>query len=641
MDIIANDLGSRSTPLLLSFTDKEVLFGESAQSQLSVHLKSTLHHIKRLLGLPYLHSTVQLLKSHVDYAIVPSDGEDNPQSQPLVQLTYKGEDTRYRSEELLGMMLTRLKGVADRYSGSECKECVLAVPSSFSAEQRQALVQAGQLAGLTVLTVLNEATAAAIAFDLDLPQQSKGGKTKENIAVVDVGGATTTVTILQSEGGLLTQKSVTSDPHLGGDDFDAVLVDHFSREFQKQTQLRLSTSHRALARLSFAVEKAKRVLSSSTSASIELDGLYEGEDCYSKVSRAKFESLAAPLFKRLTALITECLQHANLSPVMIDHVCLIGGSSRIPRVQELVKQVMGGKEAKKGLNPEEAVAVGCTIQANLMAGRAKEWEAVVHREEGLKKGEIALGHSIGVEGDEGVVHRVLSRGTTAPTHATFTLAPHRSSLPSTAPYLLRVYEGERALAHDCHLLAALVIPSSITTPLTASLTVDKQRKLHVRVYSGKTVHAEVTVDPTASPHTDPPQAIESTGNLSAKDSLLLERAASRRVLYDLLMSLQEPKAVVDAAWEWLQGRGVGDGGEEEKVDEFEVKRAEVEEAVEQWKEGEEKRRANGRSSAGDMDDVDDYVSHLSLNGHAGTPSGADKGGTGGGEEFEHEIADLD
>ena len=637
VDIIANDLGSRSTPVLLSFTDKEVLFGEAAQSQLAVNLKATVHHTKRLLGLPFSHPTVQLLKSHVDYSIVPSSSDD-PSSPPSVQLSYKGEDTRYRPEALLGMMLTRLKGIADRYSGSDCKECVLAVPSSFSPTQRQALVSAGQQAGLTVLTVLNEATAAAIAFNLDLAQASKGGKTKENIAVVDVGGATTTVTILQSEAGLLTQKAVTSDLHLGGDDFDAVLVEHFSREFLKQTQHRLASSHRALARLSVAVEKAKRVLSSSTSASIELDGLLEGEDFYSKVSRAKFESLAAPLFRRLTALIQSALQRANVSPVMVDHVCLIGGSSRIPRVQDIVKQVMGGKEAKKGINPEEAVAVGCTIQASLLVGRGQAWEAVVHSEEGVKRGEIALGHSIGVEGDDGVVRQVLSKGTTAPTHVTFTVAPHRSSTaPALAPYTLRVYEGERALARDCHLLATLVIPASVTGPITASLTVDKQRKLHIRAYTGKTVHAELTVEPTTAPRVEPTRSIDAVGEGNGVDAVLLERAASRQALYDLLLTLKEPKAVVDAAWLWLQGKKISDGEAEEKEDAYETKKAEVEEAVEEWKEGEAKRKAAG--SAADLDDVDDFVAHQSLNGHAaGNGSG---GKAGGGDDFEHEIADLD
>ena len=637
VDIIANDLGSRSTPVLLSFTDKEVLFGEAAQSQLAVNLKATVHHAKRLLGLPYGHATVQQLQSHVDYAIVPSEADESAAaSRPLVQLTYRGEEVRHSSEELLGMMLSRLKGVADRYSGSDCKEVVLAVPSFFSDSQRRALIAAGQGAGLSVLTVLNEATAAAIAFGLDLAQLSKGGKSKENIAVIDVGGATTTVTILQSEGGLFTQKAVSADLHLGGDDFDEVLVEHFSREFHKQTQLRLQSSHRALARLSVAVEKAKRVLSSSTSASIELDGLYEGEDFYSKVSRAKFESLAAPLFKRLSALISASLQQANVSPVMIDHVCLIGGSSRIPRVTEIVRQVLGGKEPKKGINPEEAVAVGCTVQASLLVGRAKEWEAVRHAEEGEKRGEIALAHSLGVEGDDGIVQRVLSKGTTIPTHATFTLAPRRpspSSSSSSTPLLLRVLEGERALAADNRLLATLLVPSSITSPITASLTVDKQRKLHIRAYTGKTIHAELVLDPSSLPQTNPTSSLDVPADAKALDVLYVEKSASRRALYDLLLTLTEPRAAVQAAWEWLHTAKVGVG--EEKEDEFERKRAEVEEQVEQWKEEEEKRRANGSAGNVESDDVDDFVANLSLNAQSGSAQGA------GADDFEHEIADLD
>ena len=638
VDIIANDLGSRSTPVLLSFTDKEVLFGEAAQSQLAVNLKATVHHAKRLLGLPYHHPTVQQLQAHVDYAIVPSEGEDAAAApRPLVQLLYKGEEVRQSSEELLGLMLSRLKGVADRYSGSDCKEVVLAVPSFFDEQQRVALIGAGQRAGLSVLAVLNEATAACIAFDLDMPQPSRGGKSKESICVIDVGGATSTVTILQSEAGVLTQVASLADLHLGGDDFDSVLVEHFAREFLKQTQLRLQSSHRALARLAVAVEKAKRVLSASTSASIELDGLYEGEDFYSKVSRAKFEALAAPLFKRLSALIASSLQQANLSPVMVDHVCLIGGSSRIPRVTEIVRQVLGGKEPKKGINPEEAVAVGCTVQASLLVGRGKEWEAVKHANEGEKRGEIALAHSLGVEGDDGVVQRVLSKGTTIPTHATFTLAQRRPAPPSSSsstPLVLRVFEGERALAVDSRLLATLVIPSSVTSLITASLTVDKQRRLHVRAYTGKTIHAELSLDPsTLASHNLTPSP-PASADAQALDALYSEKSASRRLLYELLLSLPEPKGVVAAAWEWLEKAKVGVG--EEKENEFEKKRAEVEEQVEQWKEEEEKRRANGGSSA-EFEDVDDYVANLSLNGHG--PSAAQQSSHA--EDFEHEIADLD
>ena len=634
VDIIANDLGSRSTPVLLSFTDKEVLFGEAAQSQLAVNLKATVHHAKRLLGLPYAHPTVAQLKAHVDYTIVPSHGEDGVASHPLIQLAYKGEEKRFRSEELLGMMLARLKGIADRYSGSDCRECVLAVPSFFTEGQRAALVSAGQQAGLTVLTVLNEATAAALAFGLDVAQPSKGGKTKENIAVVDVGGATTTVTILQSEAGFLTQKSVMSDQHLGGDDFDEVLVSHFTKEFSRTYKLQLESSHRALARLSFAVEKAKRVLSSSTSASIELDGLYEGEDFYSKVSRAKFEALAAPLLKRLTALMKAALQHSNLSAGMIDHVCLIGGSSRVPRVADLVKQVMG-REPKKNVNPEEAVAVGCTIQASLLLGRAKEWETAVHSELSEKKGEIALARSIGVEGDDGVVQRVLSKGTTVPTHATFALAAHRpSSSSSSSPFLLRVFEGERALTRDSQPLATLVIPGRISTPITASLTVDKARKLHVRAYTGKVVHAEITVDPSLP--SPPERTIDASDATEALDSLYLEKSASRRALYDLLLTLREPRAVVDAAWAWLHSAQVGTSGEE-KEDEFERKRAEVEEAVDAWKQS----GSSATPASTDIDDVDDYIANMSLSDQRGETSRADKASSAAADDFDHEIADLD
>ena len=443
-DIIANELGNRSTPNIVAFTDKEVLYGEPAHTQLATNLPNTLHHIKRLTGLHYHHPTVQSMKAKVDYAIQPvKPATDQTEEEVAIAVTYKGEQATYSAQQLLAVMLGKLKAVADRYTGTDCKQCVLAAPSNFSPTQRAALLAAGREAGLDVLAVLNEATAAAIAFDLDLPVPSKTGKSKENIAVVDVGGATTTVTLLQTEQGVLTHKSSTTDVHLGGDDFDQLLVDHFTREFQRQAQANLTQSHRAVARLSVAVERAKRVLSSSTSASIELDGLYEGEDFYSKISRARFETLAAPLFRRLTQLIQRSLQHANLTPQQVDHVLLIGGSARIPKVSELVKAALG-KEARKGVNPEEAVAIGCTRQASLLVGRGKEWEAVNHAEESEKRGELALAYSLSVEGDDGTVQRLLTKGTTVPTHTTFQLSAHHST--SSQPLLLRLVEGERALA---------------------------------------------------------------------------------------------------------------------------------------------------------------------------------------------------
>ena len=619
-DVIANELGARSTPNIVAFTDKDILFGEPAHSQLATNLPNTLHHVKRMAGLHFHHPTVQALKAKVDYSIQPAKQQAEDVS---VSVVYKGEAVSYSTQQLLGVMLGKLKAVADRYTGTDCKQCVLAAPATFSPAQRATLVAAGREAGLDVLTVLNEATAACIAFDLDLPVASKSGKPKENIAVVDVGGATTSVTLLQSERGVLTHKSSTHDAHLGGDDFDGVLADHFTREFKKQAQgADLTQSHRAVARLSAAVERAKRVLSSSTSASIELDGLYEGEDFYSKISRARFETLAAPLLRRLSALIARSLQHANLTAPQIDHVLLIGGSARIPKLAELVQKALG-REARKGVNPEEAVAIGCTRQASLLVGRGKEWEAVNHAEEGEKRGELALAHSLGVEGDDGVVQRLLAKGTTVPTHTTFQLSGHHSA--SDQPLLLRLVEGERALPNENRPLATLVIPASVPLPITVSVTVDKKRSVMMRAHTGRVVHAQLTLDESM-----PQPAAPSSAPQTEEDERLTERSGSRRQLYDYLLTLTQPAAVVQAAWQWLEQRGVVE--EKGDADEYEAKRREVEEAAEEWREGEGKRRAEA-AAAGGSDDVDDYVA---TNGHG---DGGESGGGGGDDDVE--IDDLD
>ena len=305
---------------------------------------------------------------------------------------------------------------------------------------------------------------------------------------------------------------------------------------------------------------------------------------------------------------------------------LIGGSARIPKVSELVQKALG-REPRRGVNPEEAVAIGCTRQASLLAGRGKEWEGVNHSEETEKRGELALACSLGVVGDDGVVQRLLTKGTTVPTHTTFQLSGHHST--TDQPLLLQLVEGERALPQHNRILATLAIPASVSLPITVSLTVDKKRNLMMRAHTGRTVHAQLTLDETMPQPTAP-----SSETQMEEDERWTERSASRRQLYDYLLTLKEPAAVVEAAWQWLDATGVVEERSDEDV--YESKRREVEEAVEQWREEDAKRRAAKVASATSADDVDDYVA---MNGHGGG-EGEGEGG-GGAADDDVEIADLD
>merc|ERR1712209_398598 len=359
VEIIANDQGNRTTPSYVAFTDTERLIGDAAKNQVAMNPTNTIFDAKRLIGRNFNDSSVQSDMKHWPFKV------DNVSGKPRLQVEYKSEEKKFTPEEISAMVLTKMKETAESYLGQEVKDAVVTVPAYFNDSQRQATKDAGVIAGLNIIRIINEPTAAAIAYGLD---KKKSGDKEANVLIFDLGGGTFDVSILAIEGGIFEVKSTAGDTHLGGEDFDNRLVDHFVMEFKRKHKKDLSGNKRALRRLRTACERAKRTLSASAQANIEIDSLFEGIDFYTSITRARFEELCSDLFKNTLEPVEKALRDAKLDKASIDDIVLVGGSTRIPKVQKLLQDFFNGKELNKSINPDEAVAYGAAVQAAILTG---------------------------------------------------------------------------------------------------------------------------------------------------------------------------------------------------------------------------------------------------------------------------------